>query len=275
MRARHVLLSSFLVAAVVSPFSVHAQDASPSRFLRWSYQDAAAALSGRMASDLLYVGGGFALVAGVSVLDPPIAHEVKEGYSSPVFANYVDVANEFGGRFVTIPVVTVFAASLATSSTRFQDAAFTSLQSLVYSGALNYTLKFAVGRIRPEDRDHQYKFRPFSGNSSFPSGHANAAFAILTPWAMYYPHPVTYVLVALAASGTALSRISRDKHWASDVVAGAIEGSLVAFFLSRRHIRLQRSDGDHAGSDNRSLKALTVIPGIRRGGGSLTVALHL
>ena len=272
-------LSILLVVTMAPAPNVAAQDTSPSRFLRWAHQDIGAAFANVSTRHGLYLLGGATVIAGVSIVDPAIAHEVKEGYANDVVAGYFDIANEFGGRYATVPVVAVFATSLATRNTRFQDASFTSLQSLVYSSTLNFTIKFITGRIRPEDRDHQYKFRPFSGNSSFPSGHTNAAFSILIPWAMYYPHPVTYVVVGVAATGTAMARISRDKHWASDVLAGAAEGALVGYLLSRRHIRIQRSAevAERTGASNRTLRLadVSIVPGIRTNGGSLSIIVRL
>lgn len=215
-----------------------AQDPSRLRFVHWAYQDVASITTNTKPSDGLYLLGGVAVVGGFSLLDTFINHEVAEGYSG-AFSTYVDLANVLGGPGAKFPVVGVFTASLLTDDVRFQDAAFTSMQALAYSAVLNQAVKFAVGRVRPEDTDGQYHIKPFSGHTSFPSGHTNAAFAILTPWALYYPHPVSYALLLIGAGGTGLARISHEKHWASDVAAGAVQGFLTAYWLTKRHKRLQ------------------------------------
>ena len=99
---------------------------------------------------------------------------------------------------------------------------------------LSYGIKYTVGRSRPHESDGTHAFRPFSGNASFPSGHTTTAFAIVTPWVMFYPHPVTYGLFALS-TGTAVARIARDAHWATDVLAGAALGFTTGYWLSKRH----------------------------------------
>lgn len=208
-------------------------DLDRTRFLRWAYQDAGAMVQSIDGRTPLYALGAVAVLAPLSTLDAGIDRPAwsREG----AFGAYLDVTNTFGGPKMNLPVAGLFAASLLTDDARFQDAAFTSLQSMVYAGALSYGLKYSVGRFRPQDGAEPYRFRPFSGSTSFPSGHTTTAFAVLTPWVLYYPHPVTYGLYGAAVTGTALSRIARDKHWATDVLAGGSLGFMTAYYLTRRH----------------------------------------
>ena len=210
-----------------------AEPPSRTRFLRWAYQDAYALARQADARTPLYALGAAAVLAPLSTLDPNIDRPVLERRGA--FGQYLDLTNELGGPKMNLPVVGIFAASLLTDDARFQDAAFTSLQSMVYAGVFSYGLKYSFGRVRPEDHPGQYRFAPFSGATSFPSGHTTTAFATLTPWVLYYPHPVTYTLYGAAVGGTAVSRIARDKHWATDVLAGGTLGFMTAYYLSRRH----------------------------------------
>ncbi len=60
--------------------------------------------------------------------------------------------------------------------------------TIIASGIISPTLKLAVGRARPnqtaEDSD---EYHPFSGDSSFPSGHATQAFSVASVVAFSYP----------------------------------------------------------------------------------------
>ena len=223
-----------LIACFLLPCLAQAQFIdSRKRFLRWAYQDAAG-----LAQDLgqgrtpLYALGAMALLTPLSTLDRNIDRRVGE-YNGR-FGSFLEFSNHLGGPEMNVPVVSVFAFSLLTNNHRFQDAAFTSLQSMIYAGVLSYGVKYTVGRFRPEEHTGAHRFSPFSGRSSFPSGHTTTAFAILTPWVLYYPHPVTYGLFALG-TGTAISRVVREKHWATDVLAGGTLGFLTAYYLTKRH----------------------------------------
>jgi membrane-associated phospholipid phosphatase len=138
------------------------------------------------------------------------------------------------------------------------------MQSLLYAGLVTIGLKTAFGRARPESGLHSQYFDPFSGSTSFPSGHTTAAFAIVTPWVLYYPGPISYSLFALS-TGTAVARIARDKHWPTDVVAGAAIGFFTARFLSNKHQSLNPKTGP----------ALNVTPTLSMGSPGIRVVYNI
>ncbi len=235
------VLGTWLLLGLLSVPSASAQERT--RFLRWAYQDA-----------------GALVLASLSPLDPGLLEEVQGGYAGGL-ATYLDATNELGGPRATVPVAVLFLVSLSTDDPRFQDAAFTSLQALLYAGAITAGLKILFGRFRPETDADAYRFAPFSGHRSLPSGHTSAAFAIVTPWVLYYPNVATYGLFALSA-GTAVARIALDKHWPTDVLAGGAIGLLTARWLTRRH--------QGAGAER-----LSLTPAVGPGAVSLTLRLRL
>jgi membrane-associated phospholipid phosphatase len=224
-----------LVFACCLVLPVQAQDEqSKARFLNWLHEDAVGMVQdGTSLKTLGFAAGTAAMLIPLSSLDERIAPEVQV-HAQSSFHSFLNTVNHLGGPKAIVPVAGIFAASLATDNSRFQDAAFTSLQSLVYAGAISYGLKYTVGRSRPHQDEGAHTFNPFSGNASFPSGHTTTAFAIVTPWVLYYPHPVTYGLFALS-TGTAIARIARDAHWTTDVLAGAAIGFTTAYYLTKRH----------------------------------------
>jgi undecaprenyl-diphosphatase len=67
---------------------------------------------------------------------------------------------------------------------------------------------------------------------SFPSGHTLSSFASATTLAAFYP-PARVVFYGVATA-TAINRVAKHQHFLSDVVAGALVGHLMAWWLLRR-----------------------------------------
>jgi hypothetical protein len=86
---------------------------------------------------------------------------------------------------------------------------------LIQYGAV-YTSKFSIGRRRPDG----------TSNLSLPSGHTAEAFANAEFLRMYVgkEQPWVAVLGYVIAAGTGFLRIYNNRHWFSDVVAGAAVG---------------------------------------------------
>lgn len=191
---------------------------------------------------LLYTGAGLIVLYGLSRYDDTLVKNMRDAYKGR-FRNYLDLANELGNGWYVIPgTILVTGTSLLTGDEKFQDAAFTSMQSVLITDIIVGIIKFSAGRSRPETRTGVYDFKPFSGSVSFPSGHASTAFAFITPWILYYPGPLTYALFVLPA-GTALARMSKEKHWATDVLAGSFIGFFVSYMLKKWHIRTSQDTG--------------------------------
>jgi membrane-associated phospholipid phosphatase len=113
------------------------------------------------------------------------------------------------------------------------------------AGILVQVLKHLVGRVRPaENHDTTFFMGPlglinsgYSGRiDSMPSGHTAAAFAMATALAYKWPRQVW--LWYLLALGVGLSRVLLDAHFLSDVILGALLGTLIGmltnYLLSRQ-----------------------------------------
>lgn len=109
-----------------------------------------------------------------------------------------------------------------------QTALDSAMSSIIASGLLVPALKEITGRSRPRTDLGASDFHPFSGNESFPSGHASAAFAIAASVAENTDHRWVKGLSYGLATLVGLSRIDVDAHWISDTTAGALIGIGVA-----------------------------------------------
>lgn len=97
---------------------------------------------------------------------------------------------------------------------------------------LTYGLKMIVNRKRPyESLSNVHLPAGKEGTRSFPSGHTSAAFTSATMLSLNYPKWYIIAPAYTWAGFVAYSRIALGVHYPSDVLAGAIIGSAVAWTI--------------------------------------------
>jgi undecaprenyl-diphosphatase len=129
--------------------------------------------------------------------------------------------------------------SRALGRSRFHDACSLGALAFTVAGLVEFTLKYLVGRPRPVAALAAELGHPSLAEiDSFPSGHATSVFAVATVFAFYYPR-LRWPLYALAAA-IALGRVYLERHYVSDIVAGAAIGMAFAVSLYRRRGALPR-----------------------------------
>jgi membrane-associated phospholipid phosphatase len=106
--------------------------------------------------------------------------------------------------------------------------------ALALSGGAATLAKLALGRQRPHEslEGDSDEYAPFSGHEAMPSGHSAIAFALATALADDIDRTWATVGLYTLASGVAWSRLNDDKHWLSDVAAGAALGIASAKVVS-------------------------------------------
>lgn len=234
-----------------------AQDQSPSpdkkRFIRWMVKDPISFIKDFGTKELLGVGLTGLSTYALTHVDKNNSQSFQNALSNSSFLNGINDTDQplFAGSFAMV----VFGTSLLTDNTRFQNAAFTSLQSVLYNHITIGTLKFTFSRARPSDNEGVRDFDFFENtHASFPSGHTSTAFAFVTPWVMYYPHPAMYALYSIPVA-VGIGRISQGEHWLSDTTTAALIGTYWGYYLSKKHL------------DNQN-KSFDIIPiGLGKGGG--------
>jgi membrane-associated phospholipid phosphatase len=127
-----------------------------------------------------------------------------------------------GGTAMVPLVGAMFVAGRFAPQGRFRAATYDFAQAMIVNGAYTGILKYSVQRTRPDG----------SNSLSFPSGHTSSAFSLATVAERHYGWKVG-VPAYLLASGIGYSRIEKDKHYLSDVLAGATLGFIVGRTVSR------------------------------------------
>jgi undecaprenyl-diphosphatase len=110
---------------------------------------------------------------------------------------------------------------------------------LVSAGITVQVLKHLVGRARPRITDGSLFIGPSlkSGYDSFPSGHTTLAFCLAI--ILSYHLPRYSALFYLFGIIVGLVRVEDLAHFPSDVLGGAIVGTIVGSILLKRMYRLQ------------------------------------
>jgi membrane-associated phospholipid phosphatase len=134
----------------------------------------------------------------------------------------------------------------AEDSPRAAELGLRTIESIGAAGLTTLAIKGFAGRARPfvtnDTNPHKYRFgRGFHDDdyTSFPSGHVTTAFAAASAVSQeigyLWPHAsrVWTPVLFTSASLVGAARIYEDKHWASDVVAGAAVGTLVSRVVVR------------------------------------------
>jgi len=109
----------------------------------------------------------------------------------------------------------------------------------IASGIVTNSFKYVIGRGRPTDgHGGAYNFRPFSGQDSFSSGHTTEAFALASVISEHYDSLWVQVPAYGLASAVGYARLNNNRHWPSDVLAGATIGTFVGktvVHFNRKH----------------------------------------
>jgi membrane-associated phospholipid phosphatase len=95
-------------------------------------------------------------------------------------------------------------------------------------------LKTLAGRARPDEGLGSTWYDPFSSHDSFPSGEAAQAFTIAAVVAAHTDSVWVEGLAWGVAGLLGYGRIYLDRHWASDVVTGALIGAGVGHWVAHR-----------------------------------------
>jgi membrane-associated phospholipid phosphatase len=183
-------------------------------------------------------------IGGTSFADEPIQQfALKLRDHNKPLRNVSSYVTRFGGQYEAFVLAGLGAYGFIFKNTKVKTTTLLATQSYITSAVISALLKELMGRQRPTYYDPKYAeaeptFRGpfFNGgkdkdgknlNNSFPSGHTTAAFSAATVYAMEYKDkPLIPILSYTAATLIGLSRITENKHWFTDVLAGAMLGYL-------------------------------------------------
>ena len=197
--------------------------------------------------------GGFAIATvAVAPLDRhyAVALQNPSRQADKFYSKSATIVRSVADPGAIIIGVSMYTAGRLTHNARAADLGWHGTEAVIAGGTLGALIKGLAGRARPyksvgDPNPHDYQFlRGFTGGSdyqSFPSGHTIAAFAaasaVSSETGRWWPNtrwligPVMYG----GASLVGVSRMYNNKHWASDVMTGALIGTFAGLKTVRYH----------------------------------------
>ncbi len=176
-------------------------------------------------------------LTGIASFGDNDGRETADRMRSTTADRVESVARQYGDVWVlTVLTGGTYVAGLVFEDTWLRETALLAGTSLLLTTAATRILKITIGRGRPYSTTDPRKFRMFSvadAYSSFPSGHAVAAFSISAVLAYRIDNDWATAGLYGLATLTALSRIYSYEHWFSDIVFGALFSTAMTRTLIR------------------------------------------
>jgi len=199
-------------------------------------------------ADPWILGGFIAGAAAIRPFDRQIANEIREpgAQNNRTAAHAAKVFNFLGSPGTLIGGVALYGVGRIGHFDRVADLGLHGTEAIVVSAGITYVIKGLAGRQRPShagvnDPDDFNFGGGFTsgGGTSFPSGHATAAFAAATVVTLethrWWPKSTWYIAPVMfgGASMVGVARLYSNAHWASDVIMGAGIGTLTGLKVFR------------------------------------------
>jgi hypothetical protein len=206
--------------------------------------------------DWLKVGAFAGAIAVLTLADKPVSKWVsnvtRDRQGIITTSKYL---TNISGTYETITLSAIGGYAFIVNNQKLKTTTLLATQAYLTGAVVETALKFLSGRRRPNfynaDGTNSNRFYgPFAKghydiqgnkiNSSFPSGHATVAFAAATVFAREYKDTKWVPIVSYsAASLIGLSRLTENKHWITDVLAGAVLGFLTGRQIVNNYHRYQ------------------------------------
>jgi len=175
--------------------------------------------------------------SGLTLADPAVRDFFQSNQNKT--ASYISnhLLEGFGAEHSFLLISGIFTYGILAKNDKCKSTALLALESFALASLITRIPKTLIGRERPNNwkGDGPYTFNGPLGGVSFPSGHTTASFAVASVIATQFRDSKWIPITAYSVAGLAgLSRIYENKHWLTDVVAGATIGTLVGNLVSHR-----------------------------------------
>jgi len=176
------------------------------------------------------VAGG---TAGLIASDPWTSRQL------PNTADQVRISrdvSQLGAMYTVLPVTAgLYIGGAIFDNPKARETGVLGGEAILDALIVAEVFKATTRRERPLDGDGKGRF--FAGGSSFPSGHATESWALASVVAHEYNSNIAYPIAAYGlASLISFSRLSGQRHFASDVFAGSALGWFLGRYVYKTHV---------------------------------------
>jgi membrane-associated phospholipid phosphatase len=149
--------------------------------------------------------------------------------------HFSTLSNASVGALGALPA-SMYLWSLTRDAPQARETGLLSGEALIDSLAVSEAIRFISRRDRPDVNNAKGNFFSSSPtNSSFPSNHAAAAWAMAAVVGDEYPGWLTRTAVYGLAATVSVSRVLAEQHFPSDVLIGSAAGWLIGRYVYRAH----------------------------------------
>lgn len=137
----------------------------------------------------------------------------------------------------------VYSGALLSDSAKWKETGEMMGEALILADASTVIIKEASGRGRPGATPAKGDFKPFGFKKdydSLPSMHTSSSFALASVLAATSDSILMKAVYYGAATFVGFSRAYKNKHWASDVILGAVVGELCGRVVTGFHANRSR-----------------------------------
>lgn len=170
--------------------------------------------------------------------DNDIKNKVQSNRSSGLNkAN--NIADIVGSPYLHIgSAALLYGGGMLSNSPKTKETGEMLLEALFLADAATLLIKQGVGRGRPMVANSKSDYKPLQFKKdydSLPSMHTASSFAMASVLSRSYEGLTMPVLSYTAATFIGFTRMSKNKHWASDVLLGAAIGELAGRVVTTYH----------------------------------------
>lgn len=192
-------------------------------------------LAAYLASRFVQAASAILALPVISFLLDQYIHNSSHSWKMQPLDVFIGLVNPLGnGPTMLLLCLVLWVLSWYTDWPRLHQAAWFASWAFVIAGSFEFAIKHLIGRPRPDSE--AISVLPIGPSyalnfDSFPSGHSTILFAVASAFGYFYPK-LRWPLYLLAAC-VAFGRVYLDRHYLSDVLAGAIIGILASTLILR------------------------------------------